>query len=187
MAKAPNGREKFLVAAGAAVAGLVTGLAVASSRRAAVQAADSMAGDWLDGLTAEHLEIIEAFDQIEEATADKPGRRRKLAARLRAAIEKHAFQEETVIYPAARALGAAEAVNALVVRQAEIKFQLYTLDRTAPDNPRWSTVIEDLRRAGELIINEEEQVIFPLLRDQLDAPAQADLTQLVYRTGSRLG
>ena len=193
MAKPPSGPEKtggpgkFLVAAGAAVAGLMTGLAVASGRRSAVEAADSMAGDWLDGLTAEHLEIIEAFDLIEAAKAADPGRRRKLAARLRAAIEKHAFQEETAVYPAARAAGAEEAVSRLVARQAEIKFQLYTLDRTPPDDPLWAEVIERLRRAGEEVIAEEEAVIFPLLSGTLDAKAAAHLTALVYRTGSRLG
>lgn len=186
MAKAGNGRDKMLVAAGAAVAGLVAGVAVASSRKAAVQAADSLAGDWLDGLTAEHLEILEVFDLIELAKADKPARRRKLAARLRYAIEKHAFQEETVVYPAARALGADEAVSGLIARQAEIKFQLYTLDRTPADDPRWAQVIEALRRAGELVIAQEEQVIFPLLRDKLDKVGAAEMTALVYKTGAKL-
>ncbi len=182
-----GGREKFLVAALAAVTGVVTGLAVASSRRAAVQAADSLAGDWLDGLTAEHLEIIEAFDEIEASRAASPARRRKLAARLRAAIEKHAFQEETVVYPAARAAGALEAVSGLVARQAEIKFQLYILDRTPANKPEWAEAVEALRRAAELVIAAEEAEIFPLLSDKLDAKSASDLTALVYRTGSRLG
>ena len=187
MAKPPSGREKILVAAGAAVAGLVAGVAVASSRRAAVEATDSLAGDWLDGLTAEHLEIIEALDLIEGAKTAKPARRRKLAARLRAAVEKHAFQEETVVYPAARAAGAQEAVDRLVARQAEIKFQLYTLDRIPPEDPRWCEVVEILRRAAELVIAEEEDAIFPLLRDSLDAADAAELTALVYRSGAKLG
>ncbi|HEY3812100.1 MAG TPA: hemerythrin domain-containing protein [Caulobacteraceae bacterium] len=187
MSKAPSGREKLLVAAGAAVAGLVAGVAVASGRRAAVEVTDSLAGDWLDGLTAEHLEIIEAFDLIEASKAKAPARRRKQAARLRSAIEKHAFQEETVVYPAARVHGAEDAVNALVARQAEIKFQLYRLDQIEPDDPHWSAAIEALRRAVEQVINGEEMEIFPLLRDKLDAKAAADLTALVYRSGSKLG
>ncbi|HWE46494.1 MAG TPA: hemerythrin domain-containing protein [Caulobacteraceae bacterium] len=186
MAKARDGRDRMLVAAGAAVAGLVAGVAVASSKRVAVEAADALAGDWMDGLTAEHLEIIEAFDLIEAAKSAAPSRRRKLAQRLRAAIEKHAFQEETVVYPAARAAGAEDAVSGLIVRQAEIKFQLYTLDRTPPDDPLWCKRVETLRRASERIIAEEEDVIFPLLRDHLDSKGAAELTALVYRTGAKL-
>ena len=196
MAKAPNGRatddremggrEKLLVAAGAAVAGLVAGVAVASSKRVAVQAADALAGDWLDGLTAEHLEIIEAFDLIEASKTGAPGRRKKLAQRLRHALEKHAFQEETVVYPAARIAGAEDAVNALIVRQAEIKFQLYVLDRTPVDDPDWCKQVDSLRRAAERVVAEEEDVIFPLLREKLDAKGAAHLTALVYRTGAKL-
>ena len=197
MAKAPNGRatddremggrEKLLVAAGAAAAGLVTGFAVASSKRAAVRAADALAGDWLDGMTAEHLQIIEAFDLIEASKTGAPGRRKKLAQRLRAAIEKHAFQEETVVYPAARAAGAEDAVNSLIVRQAEIKFQLYMLDLTpADDAPAWCKAVDALRRQAERVIAEEEDVIFPLLRQKLDAKGASQLTALVYRSGAKL-
>ena len=96
----------MLVAAMAAVTGLVAGVAVASSRRAAVQAADSMAGDWLDGLTAEHLEIIEAFDLIKTSTRSPAQTAARWPPACAPPSEKHAFQEETVVYPAARAAGA---------------------------------------------------------------------------------
>jgi Hemerythrin HHE cation binding domain len=186
MAKGPTGREKMLVAAGAAVAGLAAGIAVAASKKVAVRTADALAGDWLDGVTAEHLEIIEAFDLIEAAKSAGPGRRRKLAQRLRTAIEKHAFQEETAVYPAARAAGAEDAVHSLIMRQAEIKYELYLLDRLPPDEPAWCKQVETVRRAAERVIAEEEDVIFPMLREKLDAKGASELTALVYKTGAKL-
>jgi hemerythrin superfamily protein len=180
-----HGRDHMLVAAGAALVGLATGIAAAASRRAAVEAADSMTGDWLDGLTADHLEIIERFDLIEASDPVTLARRRKLAQRLRMFIEKHAFQEETVVYPAARLLGAEAEVAKLVANQAEIKLMLYQLDRIA-DVQEWSDLVEQLRRVVERHIAEEEAGIFQLLREKLDPREEAELTALVYKTGAKL-
>ncbi len=184
----PSGRQQFLVAAGAALAGVIAGVAAASSRRAAVEVAESMTGDWLDALTAEHLVIIELFDRLEGTKAENAARRRKLLQRLRFAIEKHAFAEETVIYPAARALGPdmEKAVADLVASQADIKFMLYQLDHADAADAEWTATAEKLRDTFEKHVMAEEEQVFPVLRDKLGPREETELTTLLYRTGSKL-
>ena len=186
MRNGQSGRGGFAVAAGAALAGLAAGLAASAGRRAAMQAAEAaLSGDWVDALKAEHLEIIEAFDLIDLAHADAPGKRRRLAHKLKALLDKHAFQEENVVYPAVRLSGALEAAEALVDDHAEMKALLYLLDRTAPDAAEWAEIVSGLRLAVEAHIRREEDEAFPALRATLGAKESADLTVQMLKAGSR--
>lgn len=181
-----TGRGGLAVAAGAALAGLAAGLAATAGRKAALQAAEAaFSGDWVDALKAEHLEIIEAFDLLDQASADAPAKRRRLARRLKALLDKHAFQEENVVYPAVKLSGALEAAAALVDDHAEVKSLLYLLESASPAAAEWTEVVSGLRLAVEAHIRREEDEVFPALHATLSPRDSAQLTTQMLKAGSR--
>jgi hypothetical protein len=182
-----GGREQqILVAAGAAAAGVLAGVLAASGRRVAVETVESLTGDWFDILTADRLEIADLFDLIDGSKPGNPGRRRRLATRLRLLIERHALREETVLYPAARLAGAESTLAGLTAGYAEIKFVLYQIDHADPSTPEWSCLVSNLRQALERHVAIERNELLPLLREKLTPEAEADLTALIYKTGANL-
>lgn len=182
------GRGGFVVAAGAAVVGLAAGLAASAGRKAAMHAAEAaISGDWIDSLKAEHLDIVEVLDDIDQTGADHPGKRKRLAARLKTLIDRHTFQEESVVYPAVKLSGAIEPAAALVDDHAEVKSLLYLLDKADPAAAAWTETIGGLRVALEAHIRREEDEVFPALCAGLSARESAELTHLMLKAGSKLG
>ena len=123
-----QGARTGMAVAGAAAAGLIAGIAVNAGRKAMTQAAEAMTGDWFDALKAEHLMFMELFDELDTTTPDEVGKRKRLTARIKAAIDKHAFEEENVIYPAIRLSESDEAARKLVLEHAEVKTLLYEIE-----------------------------------------------------------
>jgi iron-sulfur cluster repair protein YtfE (RIC family) len=185
MQNGQGGRTGFAVA-GAAAAGLLAGIAVNAGRRVVTQAAEAMTGDWLDALKAEHLMIMELFDEIDSTTAEDVGKRKRLAARIKATIDKHAFEEESVVYPLIRLSESDELARKLVLEHAEMKTLLYEVETAEPSAPSFMRTIDALHRALEEHIREEEDEIFPRLRERLTAEADAKLTTMLHKAGVKL-
>jgi hemerythrin superfamily protein len=181
-----HGTRAGFAVAGAAVAGLVAGLAIDAGRKAMTQAAEAMTGDWFDALKAEHLMIMELFDDLEAAAEEETGKRRRIAARIKATVEKHAFEEESVIYPAIKLGESDDLARRLVLEHAEVKTLLYELDGTEPGGLGFMKTARALRRALEEHIREEEDDIFPRLRERLTPEADAKLTALMHKAGVKL-
>lgn len=184
----PAGRrsQTLLLAAASAFVGLVAGIAVDFGRKAATQAAEAMTGDWIDALKAEHLEILELFDDLCETKRTEIAKRRRLLQRLRAILEKHAFEEEAVIYPALRLAGDEEGWKKHVLDHAEAKTRLYALEAIEPQSLGFLKTIQTLRRTLESHMHEEEYVVFPRLKAHLTPDAEARLTDRLHRKGVKL-
>ena len=180
-ARAPLG-----VAVGAAALGIVAGFAASAGRKAVIQAAESLTGDWADLLKAEHLMVAEVFDLILTTPTKNVGRRRRLARRLKTALDKHAFQEENVIYPALKLADPEGQASRLFADHAEFKTLLYQLCRTDPGDGQWLPLVQTLRRDFEAHAREEEETIFPGLRRLLTPEDQKVLTSAVQRSGQKL-
>lgn len=82
---------------GAAAVGLIAGLAATVGRKAVVQGAEALAGDWFDILKAEHLMVLELFDRLEQTDETEVKKRAVLLAKIKQALDKHAAQEEMVV------------------------------------------------------------------------------------------
>jgi hemerythrin superfamily protein len=175
-----------MAVAGAAAVGLIAGLAATAGRKAVTQAAEAMTGDWFDALRAEHLLVMEMFDDLDATTPDEGPKRKRIAARIKAAIDKHAFEEENVVYPAIKLGESDELAKKLVLEHAEVKTLLYELDSIEPDSMGFMKTVQALRRAIEEHIREEEDEIFPRLRERLSPEADAKLTALLHRAGVKL-
>ena len=186
MRKPDSARAGLMVAAGAAAVGLAAGLATGLGRRVLNQAADAMSGDWRDTLTADHLMLTELFETAEATVITNRGKRRRLAARLRQALDRHAFQEENVIYPALRLADPKGAGADLVDDHAELKTLLFVLERTPADEPRWLVLLKQIKSVMEAHAQAEEETVFPRLRGLMNDEQDAELTALLHRTGAKL-
>lgn len=177
----------FAFAAAAAGVGLLAGLAARAGARGLVVAAEPLGGHWLDIIKADHLVIQELFERALATKSTAKAKRAALLARIKEALVKHAVEEETVLYPALRFAEAAEASSELSGEHAEVKAQVYDLERTDPDDPAWHSKLSTLYRELEVHMRREEEEVFPGLRRGLTPEEDARLTHLVNVEGRRFG
>jgi iron-sulfur cluster repair protein YtfE (RIC family) len=169
-----------------AVLGLGAGLFANLARKAMVQAPTMLAADWADALALEHRAALKLFDALEQTTAEDAGKRTTLLTQLKHAIGKHAFQEENVVYPALRDHGLAPAEEELAREHGDVKHFLFQLSEMERSHPDWLATVRSLRAAIEPHMAEEEQTIFPQLRDKLGEEGNRALAQAMNREGLKL-
>ena len=171
------------VLVGAAMAGAAMGLAANAGRKLFVQFAGGMAGDWMDALKAEHEMTLAIFDKIEATTDDQRMMRSHLLAKLKAALGKHAIEEEMVIYPALRQANETDQADELNSDHGYVKTYLYELETMANDDPQWLARVRDFRTMIEEHMREEENEIFPRLHGKLSDAQNANLTTMMNKEG----
>lgn len=181
-----NGNTKTTQAIIAGAAGFGLGLLAAAGRKAAVQAPTYVAGDWVEGLTAEHKLAMKLFDLIEQTTDEDKGKRKALLFQLQHALGKHAVQEEDVIYCALRASGDIENADKLNHDHGYVKQFLYDLEMMPKDSPKYLTKVKEFRKAIEAHVRAEEDEIFPALRNKLSDEENKKLTNRMNREGFKV-
>jgi hemerythrin-like domain-containing protein len=172
--------------AGIAAAGVAVGLVANLGRRAMVQAPTALAGDWLEGLKAEHRATLAVFDKLEKTSANARAKRTALFADLKAALSKHAFTEENVIYPALRQHGGKDAADRFTHDHGYVKQYLFELGEIPSDNPAFLEKLRALRADLEKHIREEEDSVLPPLHATLGEEANARITALANKEGFKL-
>ena len=169
-----------------AALGVGAGLLANMARKAAVQAPTALAGDWAEALAAEHRVALTNFDQIEATDQDQASRRTTLLMQLKHAIGRHAFQEENTIYPALRDHGLASSEAELTQEHATVKHFLFQLSATDRSDPQWLPTLRALRAAIEPHMAEEENKIFPQLRERLSGEENQALARAMNKEGFKL-
>jgi hemerythrin superfamily protein len=169
-----------------AALGVGAGLLANMARKAAVQAPTALAADWAEALAAEHRAALAIFDALAATDEDETGRRTTLLTQLKHAIGKHAFQEENAIYPALRDHGLAPAEAELTQEHADVKHFLFQLSAMGASDPQWMPTVRALRAAVEPHMAEEENEIFPQLRDRLSEDENRALARAMNREGYKL-
>ena len=173
------------MAAGAAV-GFRAGLAWPHARKAVMQGPSLAAGDWMDGLKAEHRMVEKAF-QAALATGDNEVMKRgMLLAKIAHALTKHGIEEENVIYPAMAEGGHEEEARHLVEDHGEIKTFIFDLRRMPADDPRWRETMSQFFGELQVHIREEEQDIFPAFHAALGGEENARLTRMLNWEGYKV-
>ena len=171
----------------AGAVGFGLGLAASAGRKAAVQAITAAAGDWFEGLKAEHKLAMGIIEALEKTTETETTKRAAMLLSLQHALGKHAIQEEDVIYCALRALGdAADADKLGAEHNSEVKQGLYDLEQIDKTSPAWLARLRQMKTAIEAHVREEEDVIFPRLRDRLTAEENKKLTGRMNREGFKV-
>jgi hemerythrin superfamily protein len=179
-----SGKTTSAVIAGAAGFGL--GLLAAAGRKVAVQAPTYAAGDWVEGLKAEHKLARKMLEALEQTTDDDLAKRRALILQLQHALGKHAVQEEDIIYCALRAQGEVENADKLHHDHGYVKQYLYDLENLDKDDPKFLKKVKEFRKALVEHMVAEEEEIFPALRLKLSDEENKKLTNRMNREGFKV-
>jgi hemerythrin superfamily protein len=179
-----RGAARTLGLATAMAIGVAAGVALSRSGRVAFKAKSRLHGDWLGHLRSEHRVIRKLLKSMSHAEFADPTRRAALLEKVADILTRHAVEEENVVYPALTAMGLD--ASHLVDDHAEMKLLIRALQSLPLEDVRWREEAKVLRRSFDKHSREEEEEIFPLLRETLPDDENAKLTKLVQREGVRL-
>lgn len=168
---------------GAALAGAAIGLAANYGRKALMQGMEAAIGDWDEILAAQHDETLAIFDKMLATDATQTFKRRMLLTKLCYGLDKHAYQEEMVIYPALREANETADADRLEVEHGHAKTFLYELGQMPADAPNWLEKVREFRAAIAAHAHSEEEEIFPRFKQALSEEQNAKVTSLVNRDG----
>jgi hemerythrin superfamily protein len=169
--------------AGAALGGAALAIAANLGRKFATQAFSASQGNWADGLALEHDSMLAIFDKMLTTDPSQTMQRRMLLMKLGHVLDKHAYAEEHVVYPALREANDTADAEELETEHGEVKEFLYRLQHMDLDAPNWLETIREFRSAVEAHAQLEEDQIFPRLRSEIDEELDARITKEVNKAG----
>lgn len=125
-------------------------------------------GDAVDLLLAQHREVRRLFGQIEGAGGEQ---RKEMFECLVRLLAVHETAEEEVIYPLVRsAVPDGEAlVKARTEEESKAKDELSQLEKIGPDSAEFPSRLSGFKSMVESHAGNEEQQVFPALRQHVDA------------------
>jgi len=168
---------------GAALAGAAIGLAANYGRKALMQGTEAAVGDWDEILAAEHDMALAIFDKMLATDETQTFKRKMLLMKLTHALDKHAHQEEMVVYPALREANEAVDADKLEGEHGYIKTFIYELTKAGPDSPTWLEKVREFRQLVSSHAHMEEEQVFPRFKEALTEEQNAEITSLVNRDG----
>lgn len=169
--------------AGAALGGAALAIAANLGRKFFTQALSGNKGNWADSLAAEHDSVLAIFDKMLATDAGQTMQRKMLLMKLGHALDKHAYAEEHVVYPALREANETADAEELETEHGEVKEFLYRLQHIKLDAPDWLETIREFRAAVNAHAKMEEEQIFPRLRSEIDDELDARITKEVNKAG----
>jgi len=170
-----------IIAAG--IAGAAIGLAANFGRKAFMQGMEAAAGDWDEILAHEHDMALDIFDKMLATDETQTFKRKMLLMKLTHALDKHAHQEEMVVYPALREANEESDADTLEGEHGYIKTCIYQLNEMGPDSPTWLEVVRDFRTLVSEHAKMEEEQVFPSFKQGMSEDQNARITSLVNRDG----
>jgi hemerythrin superfamily protein len=168
---------------GAALAGVAIGFAANFGRKALMQGMEAAVGDWDEILAAEHDMALAIFDKMLGTDETQTFKRKMLLMKLTHALDKHAHQEEMVVYPALREANEAVSADQLEGEHGYIKTYIYELNQMGPESRTWLEKVREFRGLVSRHAHMEEEEVFPTFKNALDEQQNAKITSLVNRDG----
>jgi hemerythrin superfamily protein len=169
--------------AGAALGGAALAIAANLGRKFATQALSASQGNWADSLAAEHESVLAIFDKMLATDQTQTMQRKMLLMKLGYALDKHAYAEEHVVYPALREANERADAEELETEHGEVKEFLYRLQHMELDASNWLETIREFRTSVEAHARMEEEQVFPRLRSEIDEELDARITKEVNKAG----
>ena len=176
-----NGNTGAIV--GATLAGVAIGVAANFGRKFLMQGLEATAGDWDAILATEHDATLAIFDKMLATDESQTFKRKMLLMKLTHALDKHAHQEEMVVYPALREAGIRVEADQLEVEHGEVKTFLYELQQMGADSPNWLERVREFRSLISRHAHMEEEQVFPSFKQSLTEEQDSKITRLVNRDG----
>ncbi len=169
--------------AGVALGGAALAFAANLGRKLAVQGISASKGNWAESLAAEHDMVLALFDKA-LATDDSQTKSRKfLLMQIGHALDKHAYAEEHVVYPALRESNDKSVADQLEVEHGEVKTFLYRLGNMPAESAEWLPTVREFRDSVAAHARMEEDEVFPRLRAQIGEELDAKITNDVNKAG----
>jgi hemerythrin superfamily protein len=167
----------------AGLAGAAIGIAANYGRKFVTQAVSGISGDWDEVLATEHDMALALFDKMLATDSSQTWKRSMLLMQLTHALDKHAHEEEMVVYPALREADQAVEADQLNGEHGYIKTFLYDLGQMDADAPNWLEKVREFRGLVAEHARMEEEQVFPAFKRNLDEEQNANITALVNRDG----
>jgi hemerythrin superfamily protein len=168
---------------GAALAGAAIGFAANYGRKFLMQGLESIAGDWDEVLAAEHEMALALFDKMLATDESQTWKRSMLLMKLTHALDKHAHQEEMVVYPALREANQAVDADHLEGEHGYIKTFIYELKNMGPSAPNWLEKVREFRGLVSKHAHMEEEEVFPAFKQNMSTEQNAKVTRMVNSDG----
>jgi hemerythrin superfamily protein len=132
-------------------------------------------------LTHDHREVEELFDQIEQAS--DPSERRELTDQVITELVRRSVAEEQYLYPAAREhIPDGDAiVYGEIADHNEVGEALKALEGIDADDPDFMSTFRRMSDDVKQHVREEEDELFPVLREHATAEELQDLGEKVER------
>jgi hemerythrin superfamily protein len=171
---------------GAAIAGAAIAVAANIGRKAAMQGMSAMAGDWDEVLAAEHDATLLVFDKLLATDDSQTFKRTMLVKKLTYSLDKHAHEEELVVYPALREANEAHDADLLETEHGYVKTFLYDLNEMDKASPDFLPKVREFRTLIEAHARMEEEQVFPRFKQALTEEQNARITSLVNKEGFKM-
>ena len=167
----------------AALGGAAIGFAANYGRKFLMQGMEATMGDWDEILANEHDMALAIFDKMLETDSSQTFKRKMLLMKLTHALDKHAHEEEMVVYPALREANNEVEADQLEQEHGQVKTFLYALNEMGPDAPTWLETVREFRAAVSRHAHMEEEEVFPAFKRGLNEEQNDRITSLVNRDG----
>ena len=167
----------------AALGGAAIGFAANYGRKFLMQGLEAAAGDWDEILMAEHEMALAIFDKMLATDETQSFKRKMLLMKLTHALDKHAHQEEMVVYPALREANETTDADTLEGEHGYIKTYIYELNEMGPEASNWLEKVREFRALVARHAHMEEEEVFPRFKQELTEEQNARVTSLVNRDG----
>jgi hemerythrin superfamily protein len=167
----------------AALGGAAIGFAANFGRKFITQAVSGISGDWDEVLATEHDLTLAVFDKMLATDSTQTWKRSMLLMQLTHMLDKHAHEEEMVVYPALRDADQAVEADQLNSEHGYIKTFLYDLGQMGPEAPNWLEKVREFRALVAEHAKMEEEQVFPAFKRGMDEEQNAKITALVNKDG----
>lgn len=167
----------------AAIGGAAIGFAANYGRKAVIQGMEATVGDWDEILATEHDMALAVFDKMLATDETQTFKRKMLLMKLTHALDKHAHQEEMVVYPALREANETADADHLEGEHGYIKTFIYELNEMGADSSTWLEKVREFRDLVSRHAHMEEEEVFPKFKKGMSEEQNAHVTSLVNRDG----
>lgn len=173
---------------GAVAAGAAIGIGANWARKVLMQKSEALTagGQWDEMLKIEHKATLAKFDMLLATEDSDVGKRTSLIKAIRYALDKHAEQEEMVVYPALRRANETADADHLNHEHGYIKTYLFELDNMPKDSPELLGRVREFRNLIAEHIRMEEEEVFPRFKNSLSDEQNKKITALVNKEGVKM-
>jgi iron-sulfur cluster repair protein YtfE (RIC family) len=129
----------------------------------------------------DHQKIKRLFERLADAESGSPSQTR-LFAELKRDLDLHTLVEEKYFYPALQEHDEArELIEEAVEEHGDVKATLQELDQADKEADGWTEELSELQQDVEHHVEEEENAIFPLAAELLDAEKAAAIARDIQK------